>query len=153
MAIIDERKIVLVDIDGTLSKVGEREKYLLQKPKNWDAFFEACDQDEPHKDICELVTTLSPFYRVVLVTGRKEATRAKTVKWLDEHVVPWAHAWKLLMRKDGDHRHDTIGKPELVAEAGIELADVAFVLEDRDSMVAKWREMGLRVLQVAPGNF
>ena len=154
---MDDRKIVLVDIDGTLSKVGERKKYLLETPKNWDAFFEACDQDPPIPEVCELVDVLSGHYRIVFCTGRKESTRDKTVKWLRENlqVVSFAatNPDRLLMRKNGDHRHDTIGKPELLAEAGIKLEQIAFVLEDRDSMVAKWRELGLRVLQVAPGDF
>ena len=37
---------ILVDIDGTISKVGDRIKYLQQEPKNWDSFYEACDEDE-----------------------------------------------------------------------------------------------------------
>jgi len=40
-----------------------------------------------------------------------------------------------------------------IEEAGIELDDIAFVLEDRDSMVAKFRELGVKCLQVAEGNF
>ena len=57
------------------------------------------------------------------------------------------------MRKDVDFRHDTIVKPELLEKEGIKLEDIAFVLEDRNSMVAKWREMGLICLQVAEGDF
>ena len=30
-------KIVVCDIDGTISKVGDRIKYLEQSPKDWDA--------------------------------------------------------------------------------------------------------------------
>ena len=57
------------------------------------------------------------------------------------------------MRKDGDYRHDTEVKPELLAKKGINPTDVWFILEDRDSMVAKWRELGYRCLQVADGKF
>ena len=32
-------KYVVVDIDGTLSKVGERLKYLQQDPPDWDRFY------------------------------------------------------------------------------------------------------------------
>ena len=57
------------------------------------------------------------------------------------------------MRKNNDHRHDSEVKPELLKEAGIKLDSIAFVLEDRNSMVKKWRELGLICLQVADGNF
>lgn len=57
------------------------------------------------------------------------------------------------MRKDGNYRHDTEVKPELLAKKGINPTDVWFILEDRDSMVAKWRELGYRCLQVADGKF
>jgi len=30
---------------------------------------------------------------------------------------------------------------------------IAFVIEDRDAMVKKWREMGLVCVQVADGNY
>ena len=36
------KKTVIVDIDGTISKVGERLKYLLQSPKDWDSFYNDC---------------------------------------------------------------------------------------------------------------
>lgn len=56
-------------------------------------------------------------------------------------------------RPDGDHRHDTEVKPELLANAGVGPKEVLCILEDRDSMVAKWRELGYRCLQVAEGKF
>jgi hypothetical protein len=57
------------------------------------------------------------------------------------------------MRKNDDHRHDTEVKPELLRENGIGLETIAFVLEDRNSMVKKWRDLGLICLQVAEGDF
>jgi hypothetical protein len=57
------------------------------------------------------------------------------------------------MRKDGDLRSDTIVKPELIQEAGINFEDIAFVLEDRACMVKTYRELGLRVFQVDEGEF
>lgn len=149
------KKIVIVDVDGTVSNSDHRQYLLQSEPKQWDAFFEACDGDSPHSDICRLVFELWNIgYDIVFCSGRTESTRQKTRDWLAQWVHPDIAARShLLMRKDGDHRHDIHIKPELVAESGINLKDVAFILEDRDSMVAKWREMGLRVLQVAPGAF
>jgi len=147
-----KRKVVLVDIDGTISKVGERLKYLQQEPKDWDSFYEDCFNDEPIHEIVEMVKLLYPHYVVIYCTGRRESTREKTLKWLDNYGIgTWCG--NLLMRKNGDHRHDTEVKPELLKEANINIEDVAFVLEDRNSMVKKWRELGLICLQVAEGDF
>ena len=147
------KNIVVVDIDGTIAKVGDRLKYLQQEKKDWDAFYEHCDEDEPIKDIIELIELMQIHeYNIVFCTGRRESVRKKTEYWLFKNI--WClREYKLLMRKDGDWRHDTEVKPELLQKAGITPDDVYFILEDRDSIVAKWRELGYRCLQVADGNF
>ena len=150
------KKYVVVDIDGTIAKVGDRLKYLKQKPKDWDKFYDACDEDEPIKDVIHLVLMLSKYYHIVFCTGRRESVWEKTVNWLSEHVYGMDMGYyndKLLMRKEGDKRHDTVIKPELLEEADIELKDIAYVIEDRNSMVAKWRELGLTCLQPVDGIF
>jgi hypothetical protein len=73
--------------------------------------------------------------------------------WIDRWIPFHACKSNLLMRKDGDLRSDTIVKPELIREAGINFDDIAFVIEDRACMVKKYRELGLRVLQVNEGEF
>ena len=145
-------KAVIFDIDGTLSIVGDRVKYLQQEPKDWDAFYEACDKDKPNLPIIKLCNSLYGdvqyvHHKFFLLTGRREGVRDKTVKWLRKHGVSWD---LLLMRPDGDYRHDIVLKPELIAPRKI---TEAIIFEDRDSMVKKWREMGYTCLQVADGNF
>ena len=137
------KNIVIVDIDGTISKVGDRLKYLTDfNPPDWDSFYEACDEDEPIQEITNLVKVLSENYSIVFCTGRRESVRIKTDLWLIEQFG--IHYFPLIMRPDGDFRHDTEVKPEMLNKHGINLDEVAFVLEDRNSMVQKWREMGLK---------
>lgn len=147
------KNIIVVDIDGTIAKVGDRLKYLQQEKKDWDAFYEHCDEDEPIKDMCRLVVDLYEMgNEIVFCTGRRESVREKTKEWLFWNVIA-SDDPNLLMRKDGDWRHDTEVKPQLLQKAGITPDKVYFILEDRDSMVAKWRELGYRCLQVANGKF
>ena len=144
-----DRNTVLVDIDGTLSIVGDRLKHY---PEDRNLFQSRCDEDEPHPDMCQLVYALARSYNIVFLTGRKEFVREKTVAWIEKEfgtMMPWL----LLMCPDEEHRSDGIVKPELAQKAGIKLDEIAFVLEDRDSVVAAWRALGVRVLQVAPGDF
>lgn len=149
----ERNNIIVVDIDGTIAKVGDRLKYLQQEKKDWDAFYEHCDEDEPIDEMCQLVADLFVLGRdIVFCTGRRESVREKTKNWLTQNVMSTFDD-ELLMRKDGDWRHDTEVKPELLQKAGITPDKVYFILEDRDSMVAKWRELGYRCLQVADGKF
>ena len=79
------KNTVIVDIDGTISKVGDRLKYLQESPKNWDAFYDACFEDEPILEVVDLVKVLSNEYRIVFCTGRRESTRKDTSKWLKSY--------------------------------------------------------------------
>jgi len=146
------KKTVIVDIDGTISKVGDRIKYLKQEPKDWDCFYNACFEDDPFTEIVDLVVILDAVYDIVFCTGRRESVREQTESWIKSN-FPLDFCYKLLMRKDNDFRHDTIIKPELLSEAGIKNEDIVFVLEDRNSMVAELRKRGFKVLQVAEGDF
>lgn len=150
-------KIVLVDIDGTISKVGERLKYLQQKPIDWDSFYNSCFEDEPIDEIIDLVKHLSKKYQIVYCTGRRECVRDITKKWIQKHIHGNELALLfddfLIMRPNGDKRHDTETKPDQLLKSGWKIDAIAFVLEDRNSMVKKWRDMGLKCLQVAEGNF
>lgn len=140
--------IIVFDIDGTLSLVGTRKECLERNPKNWDEFYDRCDEDAPNVPILNLLYPLS-ICQIYLVTGRRESCRTKTMNWLTKmNVVDCVD--KLIMRPDGDFRHDTILKPELIQPFQHQIITI---FEDRDSMVKKWREMGLSCCQVAEGNF
>lgn len=108
--------------------------------------------------MCQLVNSLLiDDYEVIFCTGRRESVRSKTEVWIVHNIDYYLGYNKIkpiiLMRSDDDHRHDTEVKPELLTNSGIELDSIAFVLEDRNSMVKKWRELGLICLQVAEGDF
>ena len=143
--------LIVVDVDGTLTKVGDRVKCLEQKPANWDEFYDRCGEDEPVQPIIDLVNKLQLSHFTVFLTGRRESCRDATMLWFRQNHVLGPDA--LLMRPDDDFRHDTILKPELLKQHGISADMIAFALEDRNSMVAKWRELGVTCLQVAEGDF
>ncbi len=141
--------IVVFDIDGTLSIVGDRLKYLQLDPPDWDAFYNACGEDKCNEPIWSVYHAMKQQHGIRFVTGRRESCRQDTLSWMKRHVIkcPSNH---LLMRKDGDCRHDTEVKPELIVDIK---RDVLAIFEDRASMVKKWRELGYTCLQVAEGNF
>ncbi len=146
---------IIVDVDGTISRVGDRLKFLLQDPVDWDSFYDACFEDEPIEEIVQMVQDLyEAGNEIIFCTGRRESCREATVEWFKNNFkLSLSSNSMLLMRPNKDHRHDIEIKPELLKKAEIGLDTIAFVLEDRNSMVAKWRELGLICLQVAEGDF
>lgn len=152
--------IVIVDIDGTVTDASARaEKYLSKEPKDWEGFYNACGEDKPIFPIINLVEALSVPYKIVYCTGRRKSCEDATRQWFKDHHIFLSgineYYGTFLFRKDGDKRHDTIVKPELLNEYLAQNPDyrVAFILEDRNSMVSKWRELGYTCLQVAEGDF
>ena len=155
---MEKTKIIIVDIDGTLSDATDRaNKYLGENP-DWDSFYNACGSDAPIKPVIELVETLSFGYKVVFCSGRRESCRLDTEAWIDKYVHLYGNNPKpftFLFRKDGDTRHDVIVKPEMLNKYLSEHPDeeVFCTIEDRNSMVQKWRELGYLCIQPADGNF
>jgi len=138
--------IICFNMDGTLSLVGDRVKYL----PDWDSFYEACDEDKVNEPIADIFRMMkSKGHTIRIVTGRRESVRNKTLLWLQENDL-YTNTYDLIMRPNGDMRHDTILKPLLVQDF---VNEIEMVFEDRNSMVAKWREMGITCLQVSDGNF
>ena len=147
-------RIYIFDIDGTLSIVGNRLKYLQQDKPDWDAFYNACSEDAVNEPIAAICRQLAENYTIIYVTGRRESCRMDTYKWLEDNKLPISYVnnqYHLLMRPDNNVQHDTIVKPELIKD--IDKSRIEAIFEDRASMVAKWRELGYTCLQVAEGNF
>lgn len=132
----------IVDIDGTLSHMGDRSPYDIS-----DAIF----HDEPDPAVLSLVRTLRDSgAALVLASGRSDEARAITEAWLDANDVDWA---ELHMRAAGDNRADYKVKADLFDAHIRDRWNVEAVLDDRTQVVRMWRGMGLKCLQVADGDF
>ena len=144
--------MVIFDLDGTLALIGDRRKYI-DKPigqRDWQAFFNACGEDKVNRPIANIFHALQNMgHDIKIVTGRMENVRAITVDWLHQNNL-YVGPHNLHMRAEGDHRHDTIIKPELIAPFKDQ---IEMMFEDRATVVEVWRKMGLTCLQVADGKF
>jgi phosphoglycolate phosphatase-like HAD superfamily hydrolase len=144
-------KVFVFDIDGTLADLTHRRNYVASKPKNWSAFDAAIPFDKPFKDIIFLLNMcLQLNHKVVLCSGRSERTRVVTENWLRENEVQYA---QLYMRTDNDHRQDFIVKVELLEQIREQHGEPFIWFDDRQQVVDAIRAQGVRVLQVAPGDF
>lgn len=146
---------VVVDLDGTLCDDTHKEPLLI-RPKNlgdpwpeqcWDAWLAACRYDQIIQPVAEVVRALiATGHRIEFWTGRGENARGATRRWLRKHGFK---GFPLRMR-DMDHgaTPDHIWKASYVSKFG----RPDLVLEDRPSVVAMWRSMGIQCFQVAEGT-
>jgi predicted kinase len=135
--------VVLCDIDGTLAHMNGK-----RGPFDWSKVG-GDDLDPIVADIISMYY-LMDANKVVLVSGRDEVCRSETEVWLDKYDIPYEG---LFMRPKDDKRRDTIVKREIFDNHIRENYNVQFVLDDRDAVVAMWRSLGLKCLQVAEGAF
>lgn len=134
---------IIVDIDGTLAHRCDRQWFDYSK----------VDQDELDITVSGIVNAYAKMgYTILIVSGREATDECyhRTNTWLKKHNIPF---YDLMMRKEGDFRRDSIVKKEIYDNDIKGRFDVEFVLDDRSSVVTMWREIGLKCLQVAPGNF
>lgn len=136
----DATNAIIVDIDGTLAHMKGRSPY------DWDRVGE----DECDTIIKGIVNEYDNYGVVIVMSGRDASCRAITEKWLNDNNIVWD---TLLMRDEGDMRKDSIVKRELFDTYIAGHYFIEYVLDDRQQVVDMWRDMGLKCLQVAPGNF
>jgi phosphoglycolate phosphatase-like HAD superfamily hydrolase len=145
--------IYIFDIDGTLADISHRLEFIQHEPKDWRKFFAACDDDDPIWPVIHTLDALHDHGHVILlISGRSDEVRYKTADWMRNHNVRYH---EMYMRKEGDHREDSVVKAELLEKAKTDWKafGIAGVFEDRKQVVDMYRSKGLRVFQVADGNF
>jgi len=130
---------IIVDIDGTVAKMNGR------SPFDWSRVGE----DKPNESVCSLVRDTVED-ETIFVSGRDECCREATQAWLNSQLLGGS---PLFMRPAGDQRDDRIIKREIYEREIKGKYNVRFVLDDRNKVVAMWRELGLPCFQVAEGNF
>ncbi len=138
-------KAIIVDIDGTIATMNGRSPYDATKYYT----------DEPIEDMVDLVKMyLANDHKLIFLTGRHEAGRAVTVKWLKDKCNIHAKHYDLLMRKDDDKSPDYEYK-ELMFNTHVK--DKFYVpvwFEDRIRNVMMAREkLGINALQCGDGDF
>ena len=126
----DPRPLAIVDIDGVVADVRHRLHHVESRPKDWDAFFAAAVDDPPLVEGLAVVARLDEDHEVVFLTGRPEACRDDTERWLDEHGLG---GHRLVMRPEGTRRPAAELKRDLLAD--LALARVVGVVVDDDELV------------------
>ncbi|HYG99889.1 MAG TPA: hypothetical protein VD837_12215 [Terriglobales bacterium] len=144
------RPIIIVDMDGTLADVTHRLHHIKGPGrKNWHEFFERMDADPPNEEIVSMTREYARDHEILIITGRPEPYRQRTIDWLNRYGVPFS---SLYMRRDRDRRPDYVVKKEIFDSLGTQKGRVALVIDDRPSVCDMWRDCGLKVHQVVTGE-
>ena len=144
-------KIVVFDIDGTIADITHRRHWVATKPKNWAAFNAGIVNDTPYDDIVELARMFwAKGYQIILCSGRGMEQRHVTIKQMERFGVPFV---EIYMRAAKDNRKDSIVKVELLQKIRKDFGEPYLWFDDRNQVVNAIRAEGVRVLQVAEGNF
>lgn len=144
-------KIIVFDIDGTVADVTHRRQFVATKPKNWAAWNAGMSRDPVHEDIKSIYDVFKASgARIIFCSGRGDETRAVTERWLANNGFEFE---ALFMRRERDYRQDSIVKVELLAQIRQWHGEPYIWFDDRNQVVDAIRAQGVRVLQVAPGDF
>lgn len=131
---------VLFDIDGTIALMGNRSPY------DWDKV----DKDDVNDVVVEQIKFHKSLGRnIILLSGRDEAAREKTIEWLDFYEIKFD---KLLMRKADDFRKDNVVKKEIFNQNILNNYNVICVYDDRLQVVKMWSEIGVFCFNCNQGN-
>ena len=145
------QKAIIVDLDGTLCDVEHRVHHVQGGRNDWLQFNQLLVHDPLNHWCFELINAMSAQdYKIIFITGRGEAYRELTEAWLAKHQIKFAH---LFMRGILDFREDADVKEDIYVQQVQNDYEILFVVDDRKSVVDRWRFLKLICLQCAPGNF
>jgi predicted kinase len=134
-------KVLIVDLDGTISLLGDRDPYDPTKS----------DKDEINQPIAEIVSTMSNNnHEIFFVSGREDKYRETTVRFLKrvEEEYNLKKNWKLFMRQTGDFRKDAVIKKEIFDAQIKDQYYVTGIFDDRKQVKRMWVHLGLFVFDV-----
>ena len=135
-------KVVVCDIDGTITDCEHRRHHLDGDKKDWKGFFSEMSQDSLRLEIAAQVGKLcmDEDATLIFVSARPEEYHKITMDWLDNHFS--VGPIRLIMRNSNDSRDDTIVKKEIY-DKYLKNMNVIRVFDDRPKVIRMWRELGL----------
>lgn len=155
---LNKRKAIIVDMDGTLVDVSGIRHYVkdtIKKDGNYkkrsnrdfDSFHKAslfCPAIWPTLD--QVHGYWQSRYDILIVTARSTRYEKTTRDWLHKYAVAYT---KLFMRQDGDYRPDREVKEDILKQI-LDFWDVSHAIDDNPNVIDLWHEYGITTT-VVPG--
>ena len=142
---------VIFDVDGTLMDIEHRRHFVVQRPKDFDAFREATKDATPKHEIFAIAKALQAAgHRIIISSGRNKSQMDITVDQLTSQGLQFD---AIFMRSNSDFRPDFEVKQEMLTKMKAQGFNPTMAVDDRQQVVDMWRANGITVLQVDEGNF
>lgn len=137
-------RAVIFDRDGTLASVAFTKPD--EEGHGWDDFNRSIAFDAVVPGVSVLLYLCNQTdVDTILLSGRDGSYRREMEIWLAKNNL---HVDKFFMRKPKDQRRDDVIKREIYETLIAPFWDVILVVDDRESVCAMWREIGLPLIQV-----
>lgn len=143
------KRICIFDIDGTLANCDHRLHHVKNKPKNWDAFYDGCMDDQVIWPVAEMLELFSKYYLIYIVTGRPERNRTLTESWLENYKIYFD---KLIMRGDSDYSKSPNFKSKVCDSIEAEGNKIFLAVEDRKDCLDMFISRGIFTFDVSNGS-
>lgn len=130
----------IFDVDGTLADNTKRSPY------DW----ENVDKDTVIEEVKQTLIHLHSIgNKIAICTGRDGISEGKTKEWLAKHSIPYDYFY---IRDKGNCEEDWKIKERMWRDISTKMRIIA-IFDDRDCVVRHARLCGLKVYQVAEGDF
>ncbi|WP_151770609.1 phosphatase domain-containing protein [Streptomyces abyssomicinicus] len=137
------RPLAVFDLDNTLADTAHRQRFLENRPRDWDAFFDAAPQDPPLEKGIALVLEAARECEVVYLTGRPERCRQDTLDWLAAQGLPEGRVW---MRRNHDRRPARRTKLEILRRLAA-TREIRMLVDDDELVCDDARRAGFPVVR------
>ena len=153
------RPIYIFDLDNTLALTHHRQHLKDNKadPDRYRKYFAACVDDTPNTSVIATFNLLFAARADIRIwTGRSDEVRKQTIQWLEDYTnLDDQDADSVLqMRRANDMTPDYLLKRQWLDDLSTdELKALVAAFDDRDRVVAMYRQAGVPCFQVAYGDY
>jgi hypothetical protein len=147
---VEPGSAVVFDMDGVLSDASRRQHYLDRPFRDWEAFFQACGDDELIAEVGRLLEVLDPEMRILLLTARPQRVLDQTLAWLRRYGLRWD---LLVMRDWDDFGSSRSYKQRVVGEFREYGFDLRLAFEDDRRNVDMFHAEGVPCVYIHSGYY
>lgn len=153
-SILDRKKVVIFDVDGTIADCEHRRKYVdgTLGYTDWNKFRSETAFDTPVQHICDIAKRfIKSGDHVAFFSARNESEREIT----EQQISKWigdGHKG-LFLRPNDSYEPDEVFKANLADKFEELGGKIDLVFDDRNKVVEMWKNRGTTVVQVAEGDF
>ncbi len=141
---------IVFDMDGVLSDASTRQHYLDRPFRDWEAFFQACGDDEVIAEVARLLEVIENDLHIVLLTARPIRVQPQTLAWLDRYQLRWD---LLVMRDFGDYSESQEFKRYSVRQLRAHGLDLRLAFEDDRRNYEMFHAEGIPCVYIHSGYY